>query len=178
MKFILFGCLLIVSSHASGQKYISEKSSVTFFSKASIEDISARNEKSMCLLDTGTGDIAFSIPIKEFLFEKSLMQEHFNEKYMESDKFPKSTFQGKLTGFSMTGTGSQPVVANGKLTIHGVTRDVEVTGTFVMDQQIIMAAKFVVKLEDYQVKIPQLLWKNIAESVEVSVDFTLKPYEK
>lgn len=179
MKKLILVCLVLASVEGRGQKFISEKSGVTFFSKASIEDITARNEKAMSIFDMGTGEIAFSIPIKEFVFDKSLMQEHFNEKYMESEKFPKATFQGKLSGYTADGSGSQPVVASGKLTIHGVTKDVEVPGTFLKNQQqIVLASKFIVKLEDYKVKIPQLLWKNIAESVEVTVDFTLKPYEK
>ena len=179
MKHFIFICILLTSGGVNAQKFISEKSAVSFFSKASIEDISAKNEKALCMFDIATGDIAFSIPLKDFTFEKSLMQEHFNEKYLESDKFPKSTFQGKLTGYAADINGAQQVVAKGKLTIHGVSRDVEIMGTYAKDQtQITLVSKFMVKLEDHKVKIPQLLWKNIAESVEVSIDFTLKPYEK
>ncbi|MBL7851234.1 MAG: YceI family protein [Cyclobacteriaceae bacterium] len=163
----------------TAQKFISETSRVTFFSKATIEDIAAVNEKSIALFDAGSGDIAFSVPVKEFTFEKSLMREHFNEKYMETEKYPKATFQGKVTGYSLSATGPQPARAAGKLTVHGVTRDVEVAGTLeVKGDRLLLAAKFMVTLEDYKVKRPQVLWKNIAEAVEVTVDFTFKPNEK
>ncbi len=178
MKIIFICLCLWVPVVAQAQKYISEKSSITFFSKATVEDIAAKNEKSMAMLDAGTGDIAFSVPIAEFQFEKSLMKEHFNEKYLESEKFPKATFQGKLTGFSLSATGPQATQAKGQLNIHGVARDADITGTSeVRDGRIVLAAKFIVRLEDHNVKIPQLLWKNIAESVEVTIDFTLKPHE-
>jgi len=173
LSFFLF---VFCSIQVSAQKYITEKSAVSFFSHASIEDITADNKKASGIFNAETNDIVFSIPITEFQFAKSLMQEHFNEKYMESDKYPKSTFQGKVSGYSKAGTGSQQVKATGKLTIHGVTRDVELPGTMdTKDGKLLMKAKFIVKLVDYKVKIPELLWNKIAEQVEVTVDFTFKP---
>ncbi len=171
--------LLLIAGATQAQKFISEKSSVTFFSKATIEDIAAHNEKSMGLFDPTTGDAAFSIPIVEFQFERSLMKEHFNEKYMETEKYPKGTFQGKITGYTAGGAGAQKAQANGQLTLHGVTQKIDVQGTVEWKgDRIVLTAKFMVKLEDYKIKIPTLLFKNIAESVEVSIDFTLMPYEK
>ncbi len=175
---ILLFCLCLPTSTLA-QKFISESSTVMFFSKATVEDISARNEKSLCLLEVATGNIAFSIPIREFQFDKSLMQEHFNEKYMETEKFPKSTFQGKLIGYSQEIKGAQQAHAQGKLTIHGVAKEVDIQGTVTFDQNhMTLASKFVVRLEDYNIQLPQILWQNIAETIEVSLDFTLKPYEK
>lgn len=174
----LLFCLASAFSSAA-QKFISEKSTITFFSKATIEDIAATNEKAMGMLDLATGDIAFTVPVKDFVFKKSLMQEHFNEKYMETEKFPKASFQGKLLGITSDGTGAQAARAQGKLTIHGVTKDVDLPGTFEKKgDRILLSAKFIVKLEDYNVKRPQVLWKNIAEAVDVTIDFTLKPHEK
>jgi len=179
MKKIAWLMLILLPWPVAAQKFISETSRVTFFSKATIEDIAASNDKSMALFDSGTGDIAFSVPVKDFVFEKSLMQEHFNEKYMETEKFPKASFQGKVTGFAATATGAQPVRAAGKLTLHGVTREVDLPGTLeVKGDRIALAAKFMITLEDYNVKRPQVLWSNIAEAVEITLDFTLKPYEK
>lgn len=179
MSRIALCLFLLLPVAGMTQKFISEKSTILFFSKATIEDIAAKNEKSMAMLDMTSGDVAFSVPVKEFVFEKSLMQEHFNEKYMETEKYPKATFQGKLQGLTAGAVGMQAVRAQGKLTLHGVTRDVDVPGTVeVKEDRVTMSAKFVVTLEDYNVKRPQVLWKNIAESVEVSVDFTLKPHEK
>jgi polyisoprenoid-binding protein YceI len=167
--------MLLVFS-AWGQKYSLEKSFVGFYSHATIEDITADNKKSVSIFNAATGDIAFSIPIKEFEFAKSLMKEHFNEKYMDSEKFPKSTFQGKISGFDSKATGVQNVKATGKLTIHGEMKEIDLPGTIeVQGTNLVMKSKFIVKLEDYKIAIPQLMWQNIAEQVEVTVDFTYKP---
>ena len=167
--------LLALGTKASAQKYSSEKSTVGFYSHATLEDIKANNTQSKAILDIANHSIAFTIPIRDFKFEKSLMQEHFNEKYMESDKFPRSTFQGKMTGFDINKKGLQQVSATGKITIHGITKDVEIPGTVevINTSTIQLNSSFTIKLNDYQIKIPQLLWQKIAEQVEVKIDFTL-----
>jgi polyisoprenoid-binding protein YceI len=167
----LFGGLL-----SYGQKYTLEKSTIIFFSDAAIEDIKAENSKSSGLLNVMTGDVAFMVPIKEFEFDKSLMKEHFNEKYLESDKFPKAVFQGKFLNLEMDKTGQQIVNASGKLTIHGVSKEVEFPGTMeIKGNRIVAKSKFTIRLLDYKIEIPQLLWQNIAEEVEVTVEFIYKP---
>lgn len=177
MKIGLFFFLFIIAPIlVTGQKYTTEKSSITFYSDAAIEDIKAVNSKGSSMINTSTGEIAFSIPIKEFEFEKALMQEHFNEKYLESDKYPKAIFMGKLEGFTYEQTGEKQVTARGRLTIHGVTKEIEVLGKIeIREERIYAQANFTVRLEDYKIKIPQLLWQNIAEEVEVTIDFTYKP---
>ena len=168
-----FGCMAL---GGWAQKYSTEKTFVSFFSDAAIEDITAENTKTAGVFNSATGDIAFSVPIKDYEFEKSLMKEHFNEKYMETEKYPKSTFQGKVTGYTPDARGLQNVSSKGKLTIHGQTHEVEIPGTIEKQgDKLIMKSKFIVKLEDYKIAIPQLLWQNIAEQVEVTVDFTFKP---
>lgn len=104
------------------------------------------------------------------------MQEHFNEKYMESDKFPRSTFSGKVSGYDPSTASVQTVMVNGQLTIHGITRDVEIPGTIERKNgMLLMKSKFMVRLEDYNIRIPKLMWQNIAEQVEVTVDLSYKP---
>lgn len=170
---IAFGILGLT---ANAQKYTTEKTFVSFFSDAAIEDIRAENTKTAGIFDSATGEIAFSVPIKEYQFQKSLMKEHFNEKYMETEKYPKSTFQGKITGYDANAAGPQNVTSKGMLTIHGETREVEIPGTIEKQgDKLLMKSKFIVKLEDYKITIPQLLWRNIAEQVEVTVDFVFKP---
>jgi hypothetical protein len=158
------------------QKYTAEKAFISFYSDAPLEDISAENKKVTTLFNAATSDLVFSVPIKDFKFEKSLMQEHFNEKYLESEKFPKATFQGKVEGFDPGKPGEQQVKANGKLSIHGVTREINVPGTMeVSGNKIVMKSKFMVKVADYDITIPQLVFQNIAEEVQVTVDFIYKP---
>jgi|JI10StandDraft_1071094.scaffolds.fasta_scaffold04099_4 polyisoprenoid-binding protein YceI len=168
--------LLLVAQPSLAQKYSLEKSKVVFFSDAAIEDIHAENIKTVSIFNAESGEVAFSIPIKEFQFENATMQEHFNEKYLETEKFPKATFQGKFSSFNPDIDQPQAVTATGKLTIHGVIREVEIAGTIqVVSQKILAKATFMVKLVDYNIKIPQLLWQKIAEQVEVTAEFTYKP---
>ncbi|MBL7835215.1 MAG: YceI family protein [Cyclobacteriaceae bacterium] len=176
MKWRLFlGLFWVMALEGSAQKFVAEKSVITFFSDALIEDITATNSKAVSLFNRQTGEVAFSIPIREFQFEKKLMQEHFNEKYMESEKYPKALFSGVLQNFDGSLTGVQNVKAKGKLTIHGVTREVEISGTAEVGNKITLKSKFPVKLADYKVEIPQLVFQNIAETVDVTIDITYKP---
>lgn len=178
MKKLLFllPALVCFASIAWSQKYSIDKSQVSFFSDAAIEDITAENKKASGIFNAASSDIAFSIPIIEFQFAKALMKEHFNEKYMDTEKYPKSTFQGKISGFDPKATGRQSVKATGKLTIHGETKDIDVPGTVEKQgDNYVMKSKFIVKLEDYKITIPQLMWQKIAEQVEVTLDFTFKP---
>lgn len=175
-RLVLLFVATAISVAAYSQKYTAEKSTVIFFSDALLEDITAENKKSTSIFNADNGDIAFSIPMKEFRFKKSLMQEHFNEKYVESEQFPKSTFAGKIVGFKPNVSGAQQVQAQGKLTIHGVTKDIDVPGTIeVQGKKLLMKSKFMVKVADYDIKIPQMVFQNIAEEVEVTLDFTYKP---
>ncbi len=177
MNRVLITLCLLISLAAEAQKYNSVKGSITFLSDAVIEDIAAENTAALAILDVSSRQLAFSVPIIEFQFEKKLMQEHFNEKYMETEKYPKATFQGVLSDFLITNANAQAVTAKGKLTIHGVTRDVQIPGTLVADKNgsIKLQSAFVVALKDYNIKIPKLLWENIAEEVNVKIDFTLQP---
>ena len=178
MKYLFF-IVMAISFAGYGQKYISEKGSVSFYSHATIEDIKAENKKATSIFDAGTGDIAFSVAIKDFMFAKTMMQEHFNEKYMETEKFPKSTFQGKIVGFDAIKKGPQQVKAQGKITLHGVTRTLDVPGTMeVQGNRILMKSVFVAKLVDYNITRPEIMFQKIAEQVDVTIDFTFKPYEK
>jgi hypothetical protein len=178
MKYTSLVLLVLLSIVAQAQqRYYAEKSKVIFFSDGVVEDIRAENGKVTSIFDVTRGDIAFLLSVRDFQFEKNLMQVHFNEKYMESEKFPKSSFQGKISGFSMQTAGVQQVRAVGKLTIHGVTREIEVKGTAEkVGGQIFVKSKFLVKLEDYGIKVPQIVWQNIAQQVEVTVDFIYRPF--
>ena len=169
---IIIASVLLTNSLVFSQKYKVAESKVVFFSEALIENITASNTSSAGLFNSENGEIAFVIPIDKFEFEKSLMKEHFNEKYMHTEKYPKASFSGKLSGYNLALKGIQNVQVQGKLTIHGVTKEITVKGTFEKKGNAIqLDAKFPVKLEDYKVERPKLLWENIAEIVEVTVDF-------
>ncbi len=151
---------------------------VSFFREASVEDISATNAKSAGRLNLGNGEIVFDVPVAGFEFKKALMKKHFNEKYMESGKYPIGTFKGTVRGIAIDKAGIQSVRATGQLTLHGVTREVAIDGTAeVVGTRLTLRSKFTVQFEDYGIQIPELFWKTVAESVDVSVDFTFKPVQ-
>ena len=175
----ILSCVFILLLHfkaVSQKRFFSEKSNITFFSEGVIEEIKASNTKVTSILDLQSGEVAYLLSPKDFQFEKKLMQVHFNEKYMESEKFPRSTFKGKILGHDASSTNLQQVKAVGQLSIHGVTRDVNIPGTLQIEgNTVTLKAKFMVKLIDYNIKVPQIVWQNIAQEVEVSVNFLYRP---
>lgn len=182
ISYFLLIILLIsgISEESLGQKYIARKGFVRFFSEAPLEDIEAINGQGLSIFETSTGHIAFTIPIDQFEFEKKLMQQHFNENYLESEKYPNSTFKGEIIGFSdAEAVGKQDLKAKGEITIHGITREITVTGTGVKrDNHIVLESTFPVALKDHNIKIPRVVLYNIAEIVEVTIKFEYVPYEE
>jgi polyisoprenoid-binding protein YceI len=178
MKPTLFIIILLLpASGLLAQKFISGKNHISFYSKAPMEDIEAHTYSAKSIFDAGTGEIVFTVPINTFQFKKSLMQEHFNEKYLESDKYPRAKFKGKVTGFQET-SGKQVVTAVGTLEIHGVTREVSVKGEIdYSSQQVTIISKFPVRVADYKIRIPKIVAFNIAEVVDVNIEFIYGPYE-
>lgn len=152
---------------------------VSFFSSTSVENIEAFNNEAASIIDAKSGEVAFIVPIKSFRFEKALMQEHFNENYMESDKFPKAEYKGKITNISdvdFSKDGTYNVKTNGQLTMHGVTKAVATNGTVtVKGGTATIKSKFMVAPADYGIKIPSVTASKIASKIEVTVDSVLKP---
>jgi polyisoprenoid-binding protein YceI len=169
--------VVITTAQVYSQKSELQKGKVTFFSEAPLENITATTEEVGGIIDISKNQLAFSIKVNTFRFDKSLMQEHFNEKYLESDKYPKATFTGSIKNFRSNQKGEQTVLAVGKLTIHGITKEVSIPGKIEMNnrKEVHINSKFKVRLEDYSIERPKLVWQNLADEVEVSVDFTFSP---
>lgn len=166
--------ILILTNSVQAQKYYTKNGNISFFSKTSMENIKADNNQVMSVLNSQTGDLQFSLLIKSFHFEKALMEEHFNENYLESDKFPKAGFKGTITDMSRVSfskDGMYTVPVTGDLNLHGVTKKITTTGTItVKGGKISATSKFYIKLSEYNISIPSLVKDNIAESVEVTVN--------
>ena len=156
------------------------KGEVTFFSDAPIEDITAENNQPGSMINMITREIAVIIPVRNFVFEKELMKEHFNEKYMESDKFPMASFKGTIAEeVDLSKDGEYPATAKGKLNIHGVEQDLTLVGKISRNgKSIIVTSDFKVALKDYKITVPKLLFENIAEIIDVHVAIEYKPYQK
>lgn len=170
--------VLLATFTGYSQKYMTKNGFIKFYSETPIETIQADNKQVNAALDTQTGDMVFRVLMKSFQFEKALMQEHFNENFIESDKFPNSTFQGKVTNLSQidfSKEGTYDALIEGDLTIHGVTKKISEKGTFTVKAGDVIhgKSKFLVKPSDFQIKIPGTLMKNIAETIEVTVDVEL-----
>ncbi len=170
--YIILMSVLPVSVNA--QNYYTKNGSISFLSKTSLENIKADNNQVMAVLNTQTGEMQFSLLVKSFHFEKALMEEHFNENYLESDKFPKSTFKGIITDMSRISfntNGMYKVTVAGELLIHGVSNKIISIGTITInDTKISASAVFIIRLSDYKVNIPKLLKDNIAQTVEVTMN--------
>lgn len=179
MKRTIITLLLLtaVSSATFAQKYLTRTGKVSFFSGTPIENIEAFNNETASILDSRNGDVIFQVPIKSFKFEKETMQEHFNDDYMESSKYPKAEFKGRVEDISKVNfskDGTYKVVAKGKLSMHGVTRDVNIPGTIVVKgKEATLNAKFMVVPQDYNIKIPSMVASKIAKSIEITVNSIL-----
>lgn len=171
---ILFVSLL-VPFLASAQLLKSESSHIRFFSEAPLENIEAETEKATGVIKMENSQIAIIVPIQSFQFEKALMQEHFNENYMESDKFKNGTFQGKFNeAIKWKKDGEYPATATGKLNVHGVERETTLKGTVKIEKgKVMLNTKFIIKLVDHDIDIPQAVFMNIAEEIEVTMKMTL-----
>lgn len=155
-------------------RYITKQGTISFYSHSVAEDIEAVNNQVLSIVDVETGDLAISILMKSFLFEKSLMQEHFNENYVESDKFPKASFTGKILDVKNPSTTGK-VWIEGNLTIHGITRKIQVETYMEIDNNnISLKGSFSVLVEDYKIKIPSIVKNNIAKAIEVSFSLNNK----
>lgn len=169
---LLFGIFSLFSANAQ-PFYKSEKGSnqISFYSKAPLEDIQAVNKDATSIIDVSTRNVAFKVPIKSFQFENKLMQEHFNENYMHSDKYPDGTFTGKIINYiDLKKDGEYEVTVSGKLTIHGVTKDRTIPGKIkIQNKKAIIDCKFDVFLKDHNIEIPTMVVKKIAEKIEVTL---------
>ncbi len=176
-KIISMLLISAIAIPAMAQKYMTRTGKISFFSSTPLENIEAFNNEVASVLDAEKNSFVFQAPIKSFKFEKSLMQEHFNENYMESNKYPKADYKGKITNadkVNFSKDGSYDVTTEGKLTIHGVTKDVKIPGTVVVKgDDVTIKSVFNVKPKDYKINIPGLVEDKIAEEIEVTVNCIL-----
>lgn len=169
---ILTAALLSTAVFAQS-KYFTKSGRITFDASSPLEKIEAYNDKATSVVDFSTGQVEFGVLMKAFLFERALMQEHFNENYVESDKFPKATFKGtadNIQSVDLNKDGTYTVKVNGKLTLHGVTKDVETAAVFTVKGGVLSATTdFKIAPEDYDIAIPGVVKDKIAKTVNIQV---------
>jgi hypothetical protein len=157
----------------SQPKYFTKTGKISFFSKSAMENIEAVNTKVVSVWDVASGQIEFAVLLKGFEFEKALMQEHFNENYVESDKYPKAVFKGVIENsknIQLINDNVATVKVNGTLTLHGVTNPVNTTATITVKSGIVAAScNFIITLADYKISIPSLVAEKINKKIAIAV---------
>jgi len=181
MKSIIIILALLIGYTADAQQFVAKTGKAHFFSATSMENIEATSATAVCALNTTNKKIVVKIRNNSFRFKDGLMQEHFNENYMESDKYEYSSLDAVIVdNIDFTKDGVYDVTIKGTLDIHGVKVDREIKGKLTIKNgaPVNGTAKFDVKLADHKIKIPSLLGANIAEVIPVDVDFNFEKYEK
>ena len=179
MKKILFYCLLLATVPNFAQtKLVTKTGKITFeASVPAFEEVKAKNESVTCILNSANGEIASLALLKGFRFKVALMEEHFNENYVESDKYPKATFKGKIDNFDsskLTASGKDYTI-KGKLELHGKTKDITIIAKIKKtDNGVEIDSNFTINTDDFDIEIPSVVSKKLTKKVAMNLVFTLK----
>lgn len=153
---------------------------VTFFSKAPLEDIQAASKGLNSILNTSNNEIVFIVPMTSFKFKKSMMEEHFNENYIESHKYPNAVYKGKINeNIDYSKDGEYEVTSTGTLALHGVDKTRTEKGKMIIKEgKISIHSEFTIAIKEHNIEIPKLVVQNIAEIVKVNFIASYSPYKK
>lgn len=178
-KFYFLIGLLFLTSNSIAQKYFTRTGTITFeASVPSFEEVKAKNNTTTAILNIETGEIAALALIKGFRFKIALMEEHFNESYAESNTYPKATFKGKIENFTFNNLTEiqKPFSIKGTLVFHGKSVDINtLVNISINNDEIVLTSEFIVKSEEFGIKIPKIVRKKVAETVVVSINFKFLP---
>ena len=172
MKRLTYILVIVLPLLSYGQVYESLNTNVSFFSEAPFQDIEASNHEALSYFDLSTNYVLFDVMIEDFEFGQGLMEQHFNDRYLESADYPKAEFFGKVLGFDPLVQGVQEVTAMGELTVHGVTNVIKSTGRMIINEsgEIHLISRFSIDIEDFSISTPRLLFHPVAETVEIKIE--------
>ncbi|NKI27545.1 YceI family protein [Arenibacter sp. 6A1] len=174
--FVIINLWVLNGALAQG-KFLAKDGYVSFFSHSLLEDIKADNNQVLSIIDTDTGSIAIQLLMRSFMFKKALMQEHFNENYVESYKYPKATFSGKIKDFDTLNRRNGKTEIVGVLSIHGRKKEISTMAMIeFINNEIVLKGEFWVEVADFDIKIPKIVENNIAKSIKVNFELHHKPY--
>ena len=184
IRFFFLLMLLVginVTTTTAQSKYFTRTGTVIFDAEGKLDDveeIKAKNTVATCVLDAASGQMEWAVSMNKFDFASSLMQKHFNENYVESEKYPKSTFKGKINELSKVNfskDGTYPVTVTGNMFLHGVTKEVTAKGVVTVEKgKILVSSSIELMLKDYKIDIPTVVFVKIAESAKVSISAALE----
>ena len=175
----LFLLTFFTTFKVENNQFVARQGQITFFSYTSLENIEAKNNQVLSILDIDKKEIAISMLMRAFVFKKDLMYEHFNESYIESDIYPKANFIGKIIDFDLSNKEAQTKIIRGNLTIHGITKEIDIKTTIKnMDGNYTLTGDFNILVHDFQIKIPPILSSNIAKTISMKFRFQYQPYEE
>lgn len=175
LLLLLIVCLSFVPKKE--KQLIDRQGKITFFSYTPVENIQATNNQVLSIFDPNTHQVAVSVLMRAFVFKKSLMYEHFNESYIESDLYPKATLEGTVVDFDPN-VLTQTRIVKGNFTLRGITQPIEVKTNIIKENNVYrFDGELEVKIEDHEIKVPRVLSANIAKKIQVSFNFQYEPYE-
>ena len=178
--------MTLAATHSFAQdKMFTKTGSVSFDAEGAmkdVEEIKAASKTATCVVVKSTGAMEWAVLQKSFKFKNALMEEHFNENYVESTKFPKATFKGKLddaAAVKWDKDGSYPVTATGKMTCHGVEKEMKTKGSVVIKKGVpTLNCTFDLAIADYKITVPSVVGSKIAKDVKITVSAALAPLKK
>jgi len=177
-RILIFWILLISSQLFSQERYLTKEGYISFFSHSLVEDIKADNYQVLSIIDKKTGEIAIQLLMKSFMFKKALMQEHFNQSYVESYKYPKATFKGFIINLKELDNQNGALEIKGILSIHGKEKEISIKANVqILKDQINLSGNFMVEVADFDIKIPIVVRNNIAKTIKITFDLQHKSYK-
>lgn len=169
----------LVQASFAQDKFFTKEGYVSFFSHTIVEDIKADNKQVLSIVDRDTGEIAIQLLMRSFQFKKALMQEHFNENYVESYKYPKATFNGIILNYLTSDEEVFETEIVGLLTIHGKEKEIKTIAKVTKkENELIITGHFMVYVADFDIKIPNIVVNNIAKNIEITFELIFKPYKQ
>jgi len=177
--YVVVFAFICLQNLSAQDKFLTKEGFVSFFSHSIVEDIEADNNQVVSVIDTTSGKVAVQLLMRSFVFEKALMREHFNENYVESYKFPKAVFKGKLQSLDDINEGNTITELVGVLELHGEEKEISTKVTINYTAEgISLSGDFNVEVADFKIKIPSIVRNNIAKTIKVSFELHHKPYTK
>ena len=179
MNKVFLILFVFLSAHQlySQEKYLEKDGYISFFSHSLVEDIKADNNQVLSIIDTETGEIAIQLLMRSFLFKKALMQQHFNESYVESHKYPKAIFKGTILNYKDLNNENKETEIKGTLSVHGKDKEISVRAKFEINKDLIkISGNFMVEVAHFDIKIPTVVRNNIAKIIKVTFDLKHEPY--